>query len=327
MSRPSKGNLRAAGPARSGARLAIGGRSPVMDDLPSACATPRMCVLASGSSGNCTALVIEAAGKRRIVLIDCGLSPRRTRKLLRELGLDPEDVTDILITHRDQDHWHPGWGESLPGNIRVHVHRRHADLLRAYEPRPRGLARYDSDFELCEGVGVAPTLLAHDAAGVVAFRIEFGWAGTLGFATDVGRLTTRMIEHLREVDVLAIESNYCPRLQAASPRPEFLKSRIMGGSGHLSNAQCGQAVRAISPRKHVVLLHLSRECNTPELAAVDHRGGGYALTISTQTSPTAWIDLVGTPRKRADVRVHEPAKARVVVEPAAPHEQPVLFAL
>jgi phosphoribosyl 1,2-cyclic phosphodiesterase len=100
-----------------------------------------------------------------------------------------------------------------------------------------------------------------------------------------------MIDHLRGVDVLALESNYCPVLQVASDRPRFLKDRIMCGSGHLSNEQCARAVGLIAPRSHVVLLHLSQECNTPELALAGHRDRGYGVTVSSQHEATAWIDF------------------------------------
>lgn len=116
-----------------------------------------------------------------------------------------------------------------------------------------------------------------------------GPVASLGYATDLGHVPARLTTLMAEVDVLAIESNYCPRMQAASSRPEFLKRRIMGGSGHLSNQQCAAAVEAIRPREHVVLLHLSRECNQPSLAAEHHAGADYAITIASPDTPTRWV--------------------------------------
>ncbi len=94
------------------------------------------------------------------------------------------------------------------------------------------------------------------------------------------------------MDVLAIESNYCPRLQATSGRPWFLRQRITGGRGHLSNHECVAAVAAIDPGTHVVLLHLSRQCNNPKLAGAGHRARGYELTITSQRHPTPWIPIL-----------------------------------
>lgn len=294
-----------------------------MDGPPTARATPRMCVLASGSTGNCTVLVVDDGHRRRVMLIDCGLSPRRTRRMLMELGVDPAELTDIFITHLDHDHVHGGWNAALPDGARVHMHRRH--MARAVQEGflLDRVVGFDDELEVGGGMRAAPTLLAHDWLGVVAFRFEFEGAGTLGFATDVGRTTPRLIEHMRGVDVLAIESNYCPKMQIASDRPEFLKSRVMGGAGHLSNAQCAQAVRAIGPGRHVVLLHLSQDCNRRELAAEGHLGAGYGLTISSADEPTSWIELSGTPRNRMAARVPTPDKSRTI---ATRYFQPALFA-
>src|SRR5690606_32500803 len=80
-------------------------------------------------------------------------------------------------------------------------------------------------------------------------------------------------------------------LQAASSRPWFLKRRITGGSGHLSNHEALEAVRQIQPRSHVVLLHLSRECNCPDLVASLHQGAPYSFTVTSQTEPTPWVPI------------------------------------
>ncbi|MCC6676905.1 MAG: MBL fold metallo-hydrolase [Phycisphaerales bacterium] len=293
-----------------------------MDDAPTAW-VPRMCVLASGSAGNCTAVVIGGPSRPRIVLIDAGLSPRRTRALLAKLGLSLEDVCEVIITHLDHDHWNAGWCSGLPARATVRMHRRHLGRAAREGMLHHRTEPFEEAFELEGGARIAPALLDHDSLGVVAFRMEFESAGTLGFATDVGRPTPRLIGHLRGVDVLAIESNYCPRLQAASSRPAFLKARIMGGAGHLSNAQCAEAAREIGPARHVVLLHLSRECNRPDLAAEGHRGAPYGLTISSQAEPTPWIDVAGVPRKRAEGPGPMPDKVRTAAR--AP-EQSVLFA-
>ena len=153
---------------------------------------------------------------------------------------------------------------------------------------------FDEDgFEL-GAMRAHPVVMAHDSLGVAAFRFALDAdAGVreLGFATDVGRVTGKLVEHMRGVGVLAIESNYCPQLQESSGRPAFLKRRIMGGSGHLSNQECADAVSRIGPREHVVFLHLSQECNRPALVSARHAGGGVAFTISEQHRPTPWVPI------------------------------------
>lgn len=251
-------------------------------------------VLASGSGGNCSVLLPQGDRSGRFWLIDAGLSPRRTRALLHAASLSMDQCAGVLLTHLDSDHWNLGWRVGMPDHVRVLLHVRHAEGARR-----AGLVRDDAEtidepFDLCEGVRVSPTIAAHDEMGSATYRIQFsGPAGsaTMGFATDVGSVDGRFVEHFRRVDVLAIESNYCPRMQRDSRRPFFLKERIMGGRGHLSNQECAAAVAAINPRSHVVLLHLSRQCNHPDLARTEHSDSEYTLTISSQHRATAWIPI------------------------------------
>jgi phosphoribosyl 1,2-cyclic phosphodiesterase len=173
--------------------------------------------------------------------------------------------------------------------------RRHTDFARRHDLIPDRVQTFDEDsFELAPGVRSVPLSASHDELGVSSFRIDIAspqFSASVAFATDLGRVPERLIDHFRGVDVLAIESNYCPRMQMASQRPEFLKRRIMGGSGHLSNQQAVEAIHAIGPRDHVVLLHLSRECNDPALVASLHEGADYALTITDQDVPSRWIEV------------------------------------
>lgn len=247
-------------------------------------------VLASSSSGNCSAILHGEGRLRRVTLIDAGLSPARTRLLLSLWNLSLDHVDDVLITHLDGDHFHPAWTKALPTRTRMHVHAHHIPRASRIGVARDRLHAFSGTITLRAGVSVRPTMLAHDEWGVVAFRFELG-GGVLGYATDVGRVSPDLTTALAGADVLAIESNYCPRLQLESERPAFLKSRIMGGSGHLSNQECCDAVRAIQPRRRVVLLHLSRQCNTPERAAAGHAGSRYELIVTRPDRPTQEIRL------------------------------------
>jgi len=257
---------------------------------------PCLRVLASGASGNCSVLRTPGA----TFLIDAGLSPRRTLGYLAEMGLDPADLDGILLTHLDSDHFHLGWPRALPAGVPVYVHATHLRQARA-----RGLPR-DAGTPFGEVIDLAPDLCArailsaHDQLGTAAFRFQFPTGACLGFATDLGSVSDTLVEHLGGVDVLAIESNYCPRMQVESDRPEFLKERVMGGSGHLSNQECARLVAEIGPRSHVVLLHLSRQCNDPTLAARLHARQPYRLTVSSQTEPTPWIEIHSAPLPRPE---------------------------
>jgi phosphoribosyl 1,2-cyclic phosphodiesterase len=269
-----------------------------MDD-PSRMLTDRIAafrVLASGSGGNCSVLVVRGLNGPRVILIDAGLSPRRTRRALEHMGLTFDAIDSVLITHLDHDHWKPNWATALPGHSTIHLHRSHARRGR-YQGLSSESARlrvFDHPLELMPGVRADPFSVPHDEQGAISYRLSLQdgeLAASLGFATDLGHAGDGLISHLRSVDVLAIESNYCPDMQEASTRPLALKRRIMGGAGHLSNQQCVRAVEAIAPLEHVVLLHLSRECNDPSLAASFHAGSDYSLTVSSQHAPTRWIRL------------------------------------
>lgn len=256
----------------------------------------RLCVLGSGSAGNCSVveLASEADAPRRVMLIDLGLSPKRTWALLERVGLCDRGactIDSIVLTHLDHDHAHSGWASAIPPATRVHLHRRHAGRAERMGLLHRRCELFEDRFEV-GGLAGRSVLMAHDELGVAVLRFDLAAdadPASLGFATDLGRVTDAMVGLLEGVDVLAIESNYCPRMQEASDRPAFLKRRIMDGRGHLSNAECAEAVHRIGPREHVVLLHLSRDCNDAGLVAEHHAGADYAVTIASQDEPTRWV--------------------------------------
>ncbi|HEX2838621.1 MAG TPA: MBL fold metallo-hydrolase [Phycisphaerales bacterium] len=256
----------------------------------------QLCVLSSSSSGNCSALLVGQGDARRLYLIDLGLSPRRTRLLLAQVGLAGVPVHGVLLTHLDADHWRPTWVNALPETAPIFVHRRHRGRAGREGVTHHRTELFEGDFDL-PAAGGAPVYVRcvtnpHDDLGSVAFRFMLESApGDLGYATDIGTPTRTLSTTLAGVDVLALESNYCPRMQEASARPESLKDRIMGGSGHLSNEQSAQLVRDIAPRSHVVLLHLSRQCNHPETALRHHQHAPVKVTLAMPDAPTPWLGV------------------------------------
>lgn len=239
-----------------------------------------------------------------VILLDAGLSPRRTRTLLHQAGLGELPIHAMILTHLDADHWNVGWLQARPDATRLFMHRRHRGRATREGILHRPSELFEEAFSPLPGVVVSPLLCSHDELGVAAFRITLEGGATLGYATDVGRPSDELASHLSGVDVLALESNYCPVMQQASGRPAYLVRRIMGGGGHLSNQQAADLAFRIAPRGHIVLLHLSRQCNTPDAARAAFDGCPLPLSISRHDTPTDHIPLVtsGEPARLPVVR-------------------------
>jgi phosphoribosyl 1,2-cyclic phosphodiesterase len=248
------------------------------------------------------------------VLIDAGLGPRTTAQRLSDTGITVGDVSAICVTHLDRDHFSFDWLETiLQQQIRVFCHAdRVADVIRyAGERMPDTAALRDLEqlivgfasgqsFEALDGLRFEAILLAHDDDGCHGFVAEgFGWR--VGYATDLGHVPESLIEQFCGLNVLCLESNYDPDMQSESSRPEFLKRRIMGGRGHLSNRQAFEAVKRVLDRceargvplpEHIVTLHRSRQCNCPKLLrSVFSRDARMhqRLTLAEQFVRTAWL--------------------------------------
>src|SRR6185312_2234304 len=183
-----------------------------------------VCVLASGSGGNCT-VVRTPSGT---MLLDAGLGPRNTAKRMNGTGVSIKDVSAICLTHLDSDHFSLDWVPTiLNNNIRVHCHADGVEKLRELtEDRLIHIVvAFDGSFEPLEGLKFQATVVAHDEKCCCGFVID-GFGCRVGFATDLGHVPRDLIEAFSSLDILAIESNYDPRMQIESTRPAFLKQRI-----------------------------------------------------------------------------------------------------
>lgn len=271
-----------------------------------------ICVLASGSSGNCT-LVRTPSGA---MLLDAGIGPRVAAKRLVGTGVTLADVKAICLTHLDRDHFSPYWlplalkhgAKVFCAASRVEVLHRIAEetLSDAFAALVTPFDAADS-FETLPGLSINSIRLAHDAHGSHAFVID-GFGCRIGYATDLGKVPSALVDAFVDLDILCIESNYDPQLQLDSARPFFLKNRIMGGRGHLSNQQAFDAVKLVLDRaerasmrqpRHIVLLHRSRECNCPNrVRSLFSRDARIAprLTLAEQYQPTEWLKV--TPREK-----------------------------
>jgi phosphoribosyl 1,2-cyclic phosphodiesterase len=266
----------------------------------------RLCVLGSGSGGNSSVL---RAGDD-IMLLDAGFGPVTTAKRLGQAGLSLKHLRAICLTHLDQDHFRPTWMRTLFGwKIRVFCHQWHVDALMRLEGAHRlagaGLIEtFDGrDFAPLDGITVSAVPLKHDTKGTFAFHITAPDGGRIGYATDLGHVPDALIERFTSgggVDLLAIESNYDPPMQLKSNRPLFLKRRIMGGSGHLSNEEAFtfvQSVDRLSGKgnpQHIVLLHRSQQCNHPDrVREMFERDPSIAARthLTDQRRRSRWFDI------------------------------------
>lgn len=254
-----------------------------------------LCILASGSSGNCSLLRTPHG----VVLIDAGIGPRTFGRSVAGTDITLDDVRAVVLTHLDSDHFRRSWARTLVRQgITVHCAAGHAADLDVAAELGGLLRPFDGAFEPISGVTFEPLSFAHDDTGSYGFVIS-GHNGRIGFATDLGHVPPALIEQFDDLDVLAIESNYDPDMQRNSGRPWFLQKRITGGHGHLSNEQALLAVKAIFKKHHkrrlpahVVLLHRSRDCNCPdlvrELFSRDERIASR-LVLAEPYSRTEWL--------------------------------------
>jgi len=267
-----------------------------------------LCILASGSSGNASILRTPAG----TLLIDAGICPRTCSKRLIGTGTTIADISAILLTHLDSDHFNPTWLRTiLASNIHIFCHENRANELLAHcaalpirnpQSEFRNLITTFNGhaFHPLPGLTAHPIPLAHDQLGSHGFLLQ-GFNIRIGYATDLGHVPDHLLNHFRNLDLLALESNYDPQMQLASSRPYFLKQRIMGGAGHLSNDQALAAIQQIldhaqatnSPLpSHIVLLHRSRQCNCPRLVrklfSADARIASR-LTLAHQYERSEWL--------------------------------------
>ncbi len=225
----------------------------------------RLCILGSGSSGNCT--YIEAGGDA--LLIDAGLSARETGRRLEAIGAGVDRVKAICVSHEHSDHTTGLRVLHERGGVPVYANRGTADAL-SRDEKLKGLPwqvfSTGSPFSV-GGLVVEPFSVLHDAYDPVGFVVSAG-AARVAVVTDMGAPTTLVRERLRHCRAVVLESNHDEQMLKDADRPWQLKQRISGRQGHLSNQRAAELLEEIAgPELEVVYLaHLSEQCNEPALA-------------------------------------------------------------
>ncbi|MGA1842971.1 MAG: MBL fold metallo-hydrolase [bacterium] len=225
----------------------------------------KICVLGSGSSGNATLV----ASARARVLVDAGFSCREIVRRLSSIGISPEDLHGVVVSHEHTDHLRGLETLSKRLDIPIYLSRGTWDAIRHDKgSRFRNVRTFSpgKQFDI-EDITFESFSVLHDAADPVGFCIHSGGA-KLGVATDLGKTTHLVRESLRGSHCLILESNHDPGMLVRGPYPWWLKQRIKGMFGHLSNEDSSSLLSDLlhSDLSHVVLAHLSQVNNQEEMA-------------------------------------------------------------
>ena len=229
----------------------------------------RLCSIASGSSGNC----IYVGSSQTHVLVDVGISCKRIEEGLRKAELIGRDISAIFITHEHSDHIQGLGVLARKYGIPMYATKGTIDGI---INGARNLGEYnkelfreisvDEDLQLGD-LNVHPFRISHDAKEPCAYRFESA-GSKAAVATDMGTFNPYIVENLQGLNAVLLEANHDVRMLQAGPYTYALKQRILSDRGHLSNDNSGLLINQIlhDDLKHILLGHLSKENNMPELA-------------------------------------------------------------
>lgn len=228
----------------------------------------RFMSLASGSSGNCYYLGAENYG----ILIDAGIGIRTIKKSLKEINVTLDSIRAVFITHDHADHIKSVGCLGEKYNIPVYSTRQiHIGINRNYcmTEKLRTCVRFIEKGETaCIGdFHISAFEVPHDGTDNVGYCIEAD-GKVFSFLTDLGHITPLAAEYICKANYLILEANYDEEMLRMGTYPKYLKERIAGPNGHLSNRETASflAENLTQHLKYVWLCHLSKDNNHPELA-------------------------------------------------------------
>lgn len=226
----------------------------------------RVCALYSGSNGNATYVGTE----RTHILVDAGLPGKNISIALNSIGIQGEALKAILITHEHSDHIRGAGILSRKFDIPVYANEKTwaamEDKLGAVALANRRTFSNAMDFYI-DDINVSPYEIPHDAADPVGFCFQCR-KRKVAIATDLGHTNSKIIKMVMDSDLVILEANHDLEMLKAGPYPQRLKNRILGRKGHLSNEDTGRALLQMLKGRvtHVLLAHLSKENNHPQIA-------------------------------------------------------------
>jgi phosphoribosyl 1,2-cyclic phosphodiesterase len=249
--------------------------------------------LQSGSNGNC--IFVEASGVK--LLFDAGISGIQAERRLGRFGIDIRDVDGLFVSHDHVDHVRCAGIYGRKYGIPVHITgptleaaSRRCDLGRI--PEARVFAAGES---VRVGGAIVETLpTPHDGADGVVFTVDDG-THRLGVMTDLGHVFDELAEAVGSLDAVFLESNHDLAMLETGPYPPFLKRRIRGAGGHISNDEAAQLVGSTGGRlRWACLAHLSEDNNTPEVAVatwLEILGPDLPIHVAGRYEPTPLLEL------------------------------------
>jgi phosphoribosyl 1,2-cyclic phosphodiesterase len=252
--------------------------------------------LGSGSTGNAALVEAISGGRTSRLLIDCGFGLKQLDLRLAHAGLAASDIDAVFVTHEHGDHI--GCAHSLSRRNRIPVWMSEGTWLATGGRDFEGLlnlARDDAEFAVGD-ICVQPFTVPHDAREPLQLRCTDG-NRTLGVLTDLGHATAHVLARLSGVHALLLEFNHDSELLANSAYPPFLKHRVGGNYGHLSNTAAAEIARAVlhDGLRHVVAAHLSEQNNRPEIVRrlmAEALGGDEAeMLTATASEGSPWLDV------------------------------------
>ncbi|MBU8910934.1 MAG: MBL fold metallo-hydrolase [Desulfobacterales bacterium] len=251
-----------------------------------------VCPLASGSKGN--SLLVSCHNSS--ILIDAGLSGIEIERRLNRVNIDPESLRAIIITHEHSDHVRGAGILSRRFKLPLYITQK---TLQAC----RGLGKIEdicffecgTPFEI-DQILISPFSTSHDARDPAGLTMEYN-GHKIGIATDLGIATNLVREHLKNSNILYLESNHDLEMLINGSYPWHLKQRIKGRTGHLSNMDAAALVSELKTDhlKHVILAHLSEENNCPQKALLEVskslNASNIALHVAEPDQPGKIIKL------------------------------------
>ena len=253
--------------------------------------------LGSGSAGNATLVEARSATSVAYLLVDCGMSPRQLTTRLQMAGVEPHQLTGIFITHEHSDHI--GCAPVYAAQHRIPVWMSRGTHSAIGRPESLDdLVQFTRDQEPIDlgAMQVMPFTVPHDAREPLQLLCSDG-NRHLGIATDLGHVSAHVAAMLTGMHALLLEANHDPELLAQSHYPAFLKARVAGLFGHLSNQAAAQAASAWQHAglNHVLAAHLSERNNRPELAAAAlaqalNRAPGEVMLADAATG-SCWLSV------------------------------------